>query len=175
MQEPLSAETMLGIIWLIVVIGAVGIVGGLRLLEWAWGQIDRWRAYVAQRKRPGNTEWQPEPVDAPVAGNDNESLPPIAITKNDDNALLPGNTVLRARAEVLARIIQSGQLHMPDGKGGYKRITQTALIRLATGLEPSGRPESDYGLLIAELKPLLERPIVARDNDGIRVIQRQAV
>jgi hypothetical protein len=103
---------------------------------------------------------------APPAGNENDVAQPdrgvgnaIAITGNGGNEDLPGNGITRAQADIIARLIKSKTLYIPDGKGGFKEAGQVALIRLATGLEPSGRPDSAYSKLKAELDPLLPRTL----------------
>jgi hypothetical protein len=97
---------------------------------------------------------------SPVAATVAEPRNGIAIERNERNAPLTGNIVARAQALLIARLLKSEMLYIPDGKGGYRRITQTALIKLATGLEPNGRPDSDYGLLRAELEPLINPVLV---------------
>ena len=99
----------------------------------------------------------------PVAATTPEARNVIAMERNDDNAALTrngGNVVLRARAEIIARLLKSEMLYTRDSQGGYRRITQTWLIELATGLRPNGRPDSDYGQLHAELKPLIDPTMV---------------
>jgi len=109
------------------------------------------------------TDDQPDDETAtatqPVAATDNEALRPIATGSNDSNGPLTRNVVLRGRAELIAKLLKSESLYVRDAKGNYKHITQTALITLATGLTPNGRPESDYGLLRAELEPLIN-PVI---------------
>jgi hypothetical protein len=62
---------------------------------------------------------------------------------------------------------------VPDGKGGYKELKQTALITLATGIVSNGRAESDYGQLRAELEKLINpRLVVAAGRPEEREISR---
>lgn len=92
----------------------------------------------------------------PVAATDNEPLRPIAMGRNERNEELSRNErneeLRRMQADIIMRLISSDALFIADGKGGYKKAGQGVLIKVATGLEPNGRKESDYGLLQAELK-----------------------
>ncbi len=103
---------------------------------------------------------QPEPAAAPVAAIDGEARNGIAMPRNERNAELSRNERLRVQAELIARLVQAGTLYIPDGKGGYKPARQTRLITLATGLAPNGRGDSEYGQLLAALKPLLNPQLV---------------
>jgi hypothetical protein len=135
----------------LIVFGTIGFLA-LRSL-WDWRRSIA--AYVAQWRRPAT----PATATTPVAATATEPLRVIAMGRNDSNAELPrngSNLVLRAQAELLARLIRSDSLFIADGKGGYKPAGQTALIRLATGLAPNGRADSDYGQLRAELESLLD-------------------
>jgi hypothetical protein len=158
---------------------------GLRLLGWAFGWLGAFYIWVLsagridvvgdmlgrrQQPTPVNTFVPPssryvappddddpeERNETPVAATDNGSLRLIAMSQSERNEPLPRNVVTRAQADIIARLVKSGSLYTPDGRGGYKALGQTALIRLALGLEPNGRPDSDYGQLKAELDPLLK-------------------
>jgi len=84
----------------------------------------------------------------------------IAMPRNERNALLSSGLVAQTQASMLVRLLASEVLHIPDGRGGYKRATQTTLIRLATGLEPNGRPDSEYSQLVAELRRQQPRSVI---------------
>lgn len=137
---------------------------------WAWRQpivafFRQWSVNANDSDYGNSVDRQSQPTTAidPVAATDNEPLRAIAMSSNDDNEPLPRNgrnPVLRARAELIARLIKSESLYVRDSQGAYKRITQTALIELATGLKANGRSESDYGQLHAELLPLIKPQIV---------------
>jgi hypothetical protein len=120
---------------------------------WNWRQpiadyVAQWRSTAGQRG-----------AIAPVAATATEPLRVIAMRRNEGNEELPrnsGNLVLRSQAQVIAHLVKSDALFIADGKGGYKPLGQVALIRLATGLTPNGRADSDYGQLRAELESLLD-------------------
>lgn len=121
------------------------------IVRWAHHYVTQWRSTVT-----------PATATAPVAATATEDAQPVAMRRNEGNEELPrngGNVVLRAQAELIARLVRADSLHVPDGKGGYKKAGQVALIRLATGLEPNGRPDSDYGRLRGELEPLINPQI----------------
>jgi hypothetical protein len=102
---------------------------------------------------------QPKPATAPIAATSENERNAIATTRNERNEELlrnERNERLREQAELIARLVKSETLYIQDGKGGYKRAGQVAIIRLATGLEPNGRGDSEYGQLRTALKPLLE-------------------
>ena len=140
------------------IIGAAALVMISQLL---WG----WRQPIADYV---TRLWQwvtPAPATAttPVAATEPEPLRPVAMPRNDSNQELPrngGNLVLRTQAQIIAHLVKAGTLHIPDGKGGYKPAGLVALITLATGLTPNGRPESDYGQLRAELESLMRPHLV---------------
>lgn len=146
--------------YLIIIVMAIGVVLTMGLWDWRMVLIARIRGkHLAQdygTQEQAGTE--STTATAPVAATGDQGEPMIAMGRNDDNTTLTrngGNVVLRARAELIARLLRSQSLYMHDAKGTYKRITQTSLIELATGLKPNGRAESDYGQLRAELEPLI--------------------
>lgn len=104
-----------------------------------------------------------------VAATDPSGRNAIAITDNERNSPLSRNIVARAQADIIARLLKSESLYIPDGRGGYKKVGQVVLIRMATGLEPNGRADSDYGQLKAELDPLLRPELIISNT---RVIER---
>lgn len=140
------------------------VIGAAVAVLLAMGLWD-WRTVIIARLRVRSNDpdyvtgaWGDEDTTTatqPVAATDNEPLRPIAMGGNADNGALSRNVVLRARAELIARLLRSESLYVRDHKGNYKLATQTGLIELATGLKPNGRPESDYGQLRAELEPLI--------------------
>lgn len=126
---------------------------------WNWrgplaGQLGRGRDYVAALRSSAALTTEP----AAIAATAPAAVAPVAMPRNEGNGELSGNVVLRARAEIIARLLGAG-LYVADGKGGYKELRQTALITLATGLQPTGRADSDYARLRAELEPLINPQI----------------
>lgn len=80
-----------------------------------------------------------------------EPLHSIAMPRNEDNDDLLRNEVT---ADVISRLLSSGEIFVRDGKGGYKPASQTATIKISTGLAPNGRAESRYGRLVAALRSI---------------------
>jgi hypothetical protein len=109
--------------------------------------------YVTSDDEPFSDEGN----ETPVAEAGNEPGNAIAMGQSAGNEVLPGNGHTRAQAAVIARLYHSGTVYIPDGKGGFKRAGQVDLIKLATGISPSGREDSDYAKLKAELDPMLRR------------------
>jgi hypothetical protein len=132
------------------IIGAAALV---MLSQALWGWRHNIVGYVTKRRsRPA-----PATATAPVAATATEALPPVAKPSNEVNEELPrngGNLVLRAQADIIARLLKA-DMYIPDGKGGFKELKQTRLIELATGITANGRAESDYGQLRAELEKLI--------------------
>lgn len=137
-----------------------------------WSVNDRGSGYVTgdETDQPATT------ATTPVAATSNEPLRRIAMQSNEDNEPLTRNgrnPVLRARAGLIARLLKSESLYVRDTAGNYRRVTQTGLIELSTGLKANGRPESDYGQLRAELEPLINPQIViSAGQPGERVISK---
>lgn len=161
------------IFWVIAAACAVLLTMGL----WDWRTVIVARLRV-KGKAPdyvtGSGEGEPmTTATQPVAATEQEARNVIATPGNADNGALPGNVVLRARAELIARLLKSESLYVRDAQGNHKRITQTVLIELATGLKPNGRPESDYGQLRAELEPLINpQLVIAQGRPEERVISK---
>jgi hypothetical protein len=133
------------------IIGAAALV---MISQMLWG----WRLTIADYVTRFRRLMTPATATAPVAATATEPLPPVATPSNAGNAELPrngGNLVLRTQAQVIAHLLKSDSLYIPDGKGGFKELRQTRLIELATGLTANGRPESEYGQLRAELESLI--------------------
>lgn len=114
------------------------------------------RGYVTENDAGDADAGNEDPGFAPVAAAGNA----IATGSGAGNEVLPGNGHTRAQAAVIARLLRSGTVYIPDGKGGFKRVGQVELIKLATGISPSGREDSDYAKLKAELDPMLSRELV---------------
>lgn len=131
------------------IIGAAALVMITQML-WGWREPIIDYVTLMRRRMTSATATQP------VAATDNEPLRPIAIGRNERNEELSRNErneeLRRMQADIIMRLISSDALFIADGKGGYKKAGQGVLIKVATGLEPNGRKESDYGLLQAELK-----------------------
>lgn len=156
----------------------------LRLLSWAFawlgagfiwvlsaGRVPVVDELLGRDRRPASVNHSPidyvTPPAAPPPPTDNdnavaatmEGLGEVIATRHiERNAPLSRNVVVQAQADIIARLIRSETLYIPDGRGGFKKLGQTALIRLALNLEPNGRPESDYGQLKAALDPLIKPP-----------------
>lgn len=148
------------------ILGAVLLVAVSQIL-WNWRQpiVALFSVKLSGRDyvTSGTTNQPATTATTPVAATSNEPLRPIAIGSNEDNEPLTrndSNRILRARAELIARLLKSEMLYVRDSQGNYRRVTQTGLIELATGLRPNGRPESDYGQLRTELEPLINPQIV---------------
>lgn len=112
-----------------------------------------------------------EPLSATgntVAGHGDAGRNAIAAGATERNAVLSRNVVTRVQADIITRLLRAETLYIPDGKGGHKRLGQTDLIRLATGLSPNGRADSEYGQLRAELEELNRPTVTVRDRDGTR-------
>jgi hypothetical protein len=133
----------------------IGAALAVMLVQGLWN----WRQPIADYVAQWRSERAPATANLPVAATATEPLRPVAMPSNDSNAELPrngSNLVLRAQAQVIAHLVRADSLHIPDGKGGYKPAGQVALIKLATGLTPNGRADSEYGQLRAELESLLK-------------------
>jgi hypothetical protein len=132
----------------------IGAAAAVMLVQALWN----WRQPIADYVAQWRSERAPATANPPVAATATEPLRPVAMPRNDSNDELPrngGNLVLRAQAQVIAHLVKSDALYLSDGKGGYKPAGQVALMKLATGLIPNGRADSDYGQLRAELESLL--------------------
>jgi len=146
------------------IIGAAALV---MISQMLWGWRYPIAAYVTRLRLqvPRATATQPVAATLPEARN------VIAMPRNDGNDVLPRN-VVRVQAQIIAHLLQAG-LYVPDGKGGFKELRQTALITLATGLVQNGRPDSEYSQLRAELEPLINpRLVVAAGRPEERQISR---
>jgi hypothetical protein len=133
------------------IIGAAALV---MISQMLWN----WRGPIADYVARWRSERTPTTANPPVAATATEPLRPIAMGRNEGNEELPrngGNLVLRVQAQVIAHLVKSDALYLADGKGGYKPAGQVALIKLATGLAPNGRADSEYGQLRSELESLL--------------------
>lgn len=141
----------LGVLWFRVVRPILEAVGWLRPYT---GDVDYGK--VVTESGPMTTASMDD------AATDNDTLRRIAMGRNGDNDELSrndSNLVLRVQAAQVARLLRADSLFVADGKGGYKKAGQGVLIKLSTGLEPNGRASSDYGQLLAELKPMLNPQI----------------
>lgn len=107
-----------------------------------------------------------------VAATDNDARNLIATGSNARNEVLTRNERLRVQAEVIADLMDSDSLYIPDGKGGYKKLGQTTLIKLATGLSPNGRPDSDYAQLRAELEEIMRPTMTVTEGGEVRSIAK---
>lgn len=119
-------------------------------------------AYV----EPSNDDDTRGATDSAVADDAAEGRNAIATAQGERNEVLSRNVVTRAQADIIARLLKAETLYIPDGRGGHKRLGQTDLIRLATGLSPNGRADSEYGQLRAELETLTRPTVTVRDRDG---------
>lgn len=162
------------------------LVEGLRLLSWAFAWLGAGFIWLlsagrvpvvddllgrAARGRPvnplpeaplayGTLPASPPPTDGNVSAGCATAETPvdvIAVTSTGGNEPLPGNRIVRVQAAVVARLLRSKMLYIADGRGGFKPVGETELIRLATGIGPSGRADSEYQQLKAVLNPLIQK------------------
>ncbi len=136
--------------FLFIIIMAAGVM--VTQLLWGWREpiID----YVTLIRQKVN----PKHAITPVAATDNEPLRPIAMPRNERNEELTRNErneeLRRMQADIIMRLVTSDALFIADGRGGYKQASQGVLIKVATGLDPNGRKDSEYGLLREMMKEL---------------------
>lgn len=116
----------------------------------------------------GSAEDRPEVRNSATA---TEGRNLIAMGDNERNEELTRNQLLQAQAEIIARLLQSESLYTHEN-GKYKKVGQVAMIRLATGLAPNGRPDSEYGQIRAELESLLRPTMEVRDGSNVRTIAK---
>lgn len=173
-MESMSVQNVFMIIGITIALGMASMLFDARkdLARW-WRRVNGSRSrYVAPpRVAPPQNEAHNRP-EAPVAANDNGARNAIAMRSNERNEELSRNERLRLAADIIARLIESDSLYIPDGKGGFKKLGQVALIKLATGLSPNGRPESEYGQLRAELEKILEPTMTVTEGSEVRSIAK---
>lgn len=173
-MDQITPENLFMLLGLTLLLGALSMAydGRHHIARWWWSVRPARRDYVQP----------PDPVPAQVGAQGgacaqggatgNDASNGIATGSNGRNEELLCNERLQAQADIIAQLLQADSLYIPDGKGGYKKLGQTALIKLATGLSPNGRPESEYGQLRAQLEDRLQPSMTVTEGDQVRTIAK---
>lgn len=173
-MENLSVENVFMIGGMCLALAVLSVLYDSRhdLAGW-WRRVKPSRAdYVERAAPPAGPEAATRAPGGPVAATDNGARNVIAMGDNGRNGGLSRNQRLHLQATMIADLLSTDSLYIPDGKGGFKKLGQTALIKLATGLSPNGRPDSEYGALRAELDELMHPRLTVQDGGEVRSIPK---
>ena len=170
-MTPTDLFVIIGIC-LVVLAGSIAYDSRANLLVWL-GSVKGSRADYGQDPADDQPDDQPvEGASTLVAATGNEGSNPIAMGSNERNDVLTRNERLRVQADAVAALLESGSIYIPDGKGSCKKAGQVKLIKLVTGLSPNGRPDSDYGIIRAELDRLTTPVMTVTEGSEVRTIEK---